>query len=59
VCRFALQPVAEPTDGKQKERPVEAWTAGKKQQQPSGKVRGARRARAADANASLKRGLGV
>ncbi|KAI8477338.1 MAG: hypothetical protein J3K34DRAFT_476634 [Monoraphidium minutum] len=39
LARFDLQAVSAPVEGRQKERPVEAWAAGKKQQQPAGKVR--------------------
>lgn len=38
LARFDLQAVPQPTEGK-KERHVEAWTAGKQQKQPPGKVR--------------------
>lgn len=37
--RFDLEAVRVPAEGKQKERHVEAWAAGNKQQQPTGKVR--------------------
>lgn len=37
LIRFAFQAVSEPSDGK-KERPLEAWTAGKQQAKATGKV---------------------
>ena len=41
--RFDLRPVSGPAEGGKKERPLEAWTAGKQQQQQQpGKVRGLR-----------------
>jgi len=41
LARFDLQAVKEPTDGRAKERPLEAWATGKqqKQQKPAGKIR--------------------
>lgn len=38
LARFDLRPVSTPAEGGKRERPLEAWPAGKQQQQP-GKVR--------------------